>query len=156
MLSINDAAPDFEAITCDGARIKLSEFRNKKNIVLFFYLKNFSPSCTTQVRQFRDEYSQLQNLDCEIIGISYDDSGSQSKFKSLNKLPYHLISDRNKTLAHKYDVTRFGGFLPFVKRVTYVIDKSGAIRNVIHREFNVSNHLVEVRKTLHTIYNPSP
>ncbi len=151
MLAIDNVAPDFEAENSDGTTIRLSDYKDKSNIVLFFYTKDFSPICTKQARQFRDKYEYFKNHDCEIIGVSYDSPDRHREFKEVNRLPYHLVSDQDKNIAKKYNVTRFGGYLPFVKRVTYFIDKSGTIRNAIHHEFNIVRHMQEVRNTLHEI-----
>lgn len=151
MLAIDDLAPDFRAETSDGTTFRLSDYKNKNNIVLFFYTKDFSPICTKQACQFRDEYEYIKGLNCEIIGVSYDSIDRHREFKKANRLPYHLVSDQAKNIARKYEVTRFGGYLPFVKRVTYVIDKSGMIRNAIHHEFNIVRHVQAVRNTLREI-----
>jgi thioredoxin-dependent peroxiredoxin len=151
MLQINDVAPDFQAETADGTTIKLSDYRNKKNVILYFYPKDFSLRCTQQACQFRDEFETLQKFDCEMIGISFDTPDSHSNFKKQNRLQYQLISDPDKSIARLFGVLRFGGYVPFVKRVTFVIDKSGIIKNVIHHEFIIANHVQEVRKTLERI-----
>ncbi len=151
MLSINKPAPDFTAETTDGTSIRLSDFKNKKNVVLFFYPKAFSPGCTKEACQFRDAYEDLLNLNCEIIGVSYDGASRNEDFKASNRLPYYLISDKDKSIARMFEVTRFGGYLPFVKRVTFVIDTEGIICNIIHHEFNIDNHVYHVRATLNKI-----
>jgi len=151
MLSINSPAPDFTAETTDGTPIRLSDFKNKKNVVLYFYPKAFSPGCTKQASQFRDAYEDLMDLNCEIIGVSYDGASRNEEFKTSTRLPYHLISDKDKSIARLFEVTRFGGYLPFVKRVTFIIDTDGIIRNIIHHEFNIDNHVQQVRATLHQL-----
>jgi thioredoxin-dependent peroxiredoxin len=148
MLTINDTAPDFSAETVDGEIITLSEFKNKKNVILFFYSKAFSLVCSNQVCRFRDAYEELIGYSCEIIGVSFDSIDTQSEFKTTLRLPFHIISDSDKKIAGAYEVMRFGGYLPFVKRVTFVIDKDGIIRNIIHHEFNISRHTIEAKKTL--------
>lgn len=155
MLTINDKAPDFSAETADRGKITLSEFKNKKNVVLFFYPKAFSSVCSNQACRFRDAYEELTGYDCEIIGVSFDSIDTQNEFKTTHRLPYHIISDSDKAIAEAYEVMRFGGYLPFVKRITFVIDKNGIIRNVIHHEFNISRHTLEVKKTLDAIAESS-
>ncbi len=155
MLTINDKAPDFSAETTDGEKITLSEFKNKKNVILFFFSKAFSFVCSNQVCRFRDAYEDLSGFDCEIIGVSFDNMDTQHAFKTTHRLPYHIISDPDKKISGAYGVMRFGGYLPFVKRVTFVIDKSGIIRNVIHHEFNIARHTLEVKNTLLAIAESS-
>jgi len=151
MLSVNEPAPDFLAEITDGTSFRLSDLKNRKNIVLFFYPKAFSSGCTKQACLFRDVYDELSNLNCEIIGVSYDAANRNRDFKTAYRLPYHLISDNDKSIARLFGVTRFGGFLPFVKRVTFVIDTGGIIRNVIHHEFNIDKHFEQAHLTLQKI-----
>jgi thioredoxin-dependent peroxiredoxin len=151
MLSVNDEAPDFTATLSDGSDFRLSEYRDKKNVVLYFYPKDFSLGCTKQASLFTEEYAGLQQYNCEIFGVSYDAMDRHAEFIRAYRLPFRLISDADKAIARLYDVTRFGGYLPFVKRVSYVIDTNGTIRNVIHHEFRMENHVAEIRQTLQNI-----
>jgi thioredoxin-dependent peroxiredoxin len=148
MVPTHTVAPDFKVVTSDGKRITLSEFRGKKNVVLFFYPKDFSPTCTKQACLFRDSYEELREFNCELIGVSYDTSEEHAQFKEAYRLPFHLVSDTDKSLARLYGVARFGGFMSFIKRVTFVIDTEGIIRDVIHHEFIIGNHIQAVRETL--------
>jgi thioredoxin-dependent peroxiredoxin len=148
MLKLRTEAPDFSAQTSDGVLFTLSRYRNEKHVVLFFYPKDFSPPCTRQACQFRDNYEVLRSFNCLLIGISYDPPEKHAIFIRTHGLPYPLISDIDKSIARLYDVMRLGGYLPFIKRVTYVIDMNGIIRNVIHREYNILNHIELVKQTL--------
>ena len=47
-------APDFTALDQKGKKVKLSSFKGKKNVVLYFYPKDMTPGCTTQACDFRD------------------------------------------------------------------------------------------------------
>ena len=53
-------APDFTAIDQDGAKVKLSTFKDKKSVVLYFYPKDMTPGCTTQACNFRDQYKKFK------------------------------------------------------------------------------------------------
>lgn len=46
-LKAGDMAPDFEALTDTGERMRLSDLRGKR-VVLYFYPKDDTPGCTTQ------------------------------------------------------------------------------------------------------------
>ncbi len=148
MLKEDTVAPDFTARTSDGTIFRLSSLRGLKHVALFFYPKDFSVACTRQACQFRDNYEILAGLNCEVIGISYDPPERHETFKMVYRLPYALISDTDKSIARLYDVMRFGGYLSFLKRATYVIDIGGMIRSAIHREFTVANHIETVKRVL--------
>jgi peroxiredoxin Q/BCP len=49
MLAVGDIAPDFELKNYNGKAFKLSSFKNKKPVVVFFYPADSTPGCTTEV-----------------------------------------------------------------------------------------------------------
>lgn len=144
LLKVGSVAPDFSVTLPDGDAFRLGDFRGKKNVVLFFYPKNFTPGCTKEVCGFRDNYEALKSYDAEIVGVSFDDAESHRKFASQYHVPYTLIPDTAQDIARAYGTAgRFGGLLPGAKRVTYVIDKKGIIRGVFHHELMVGKHIDE-------------
>ena len=54
MVNQGDRAPDFTGTTADGQRVSLSDFRGKKPLVLYFYPKDNTPTCTKEACSFRD------------------------------------------------------------------------------------------------------
>lgn len=152
LLKEGERAPDFTARLNTGALFSLAEHRGKHNIVLFFYPKDFTYNCTKEVCSFRDNYDVLKRYDAVLVGISYDDAGSHQAFIAQHRLPFPLISDTDKSIARAYGAqARFGGLFGGAKRVTYVIDKKGVIRSVVHSEVFVGEHVavaLEVLKKL--------
>jgi thioredoxin-dependent peroxiredoxin len=67
------------------------------------------------------------------------------------KLNFPLIADPSKKLAGAFGVLWLGGLLPITKRVTFVVDRSGVIQNVIATEFNIDKHIDEAIATLRAI-----
>jgi len=61
MLKVGILAPDFEAISDDGNKIRLSQFRGKY-IILYFYPKDESPGCTVEACSFRDNWDEIKNM----------------------------------------------------------------------------------------------
>ncbi|MDP1939663.1 MAG: peroxiredoxin, partial [Gallionella sp.] len=62
---------DFSLPATGGLTFTLSAARGK-HLVIFFYPKDNTPGCTTEVQQFRDLYAQFQQANCELAGISRD------------------------------------------------------------------------------------
>jgi peroxiredoxin Q/BCP len=54
-------------------------------------------------------------------------------------LPFPLVSDPTSKIARAYGVTRAGGWLP-ARRVTFVIDPGGIVRQVVTGELNIPEH----------------
>lgn len=145
-------APDFEATTSGGERIRLADYRGKKNVVVFFYPGDFTPVCTKEACGFRDLYATLRTQDTEVIGISGDSDESHRKFARKHDLGYPLVADEDKALAKKFGATGFlTSLLGRVSRVTYVIDKSGKVAAVLKGELSAQTHLEGVEAALANI-----
>jgi thioredoxin-dependent peroxiredoxin len=149
MLKVGTEAPPFEAVASNGTTVRLSDYRGQKNVVLFFYPKDFTKVCTAEVCGFRDMYKDLSGKDTEVIGVSLDSDASHEKFAAEHKLPYPLVADKGRKLAKSYEaVGGLGGIIGITKRVTYVIDKNGKIVGAFDGTFDESPHLGGVRETV--------
>jgi peroxiredoxin Q/BCP len=144
-------APGFTAPASTGETIRLADFAGEKNVVLFFYPKDFTAGCTEQACAFRDAYEELRALNAVVFGVSGDTRASHEKFAGTHRLPYPLISDSSRAIARAYGVLRLGGVLPLPKRVTYVIDRKGVIRMVVHHELQMGRHVEEALAVLRRI-----
>ncbi|HEY5631106.1 MAG TPA: peroxiredoxin, partial [Nitrososphaeraceae archaeon] len=80
-LKENSMAPDFSLVDSNGKTIKLSDFRGKKRVVVYFYPKDFTPGCTTEAIEFSRDYDKYRDANIEIIGISPDNEESHKKFR---------------------------------------------------------------------------
>lgn len=133
-LKAGDVAPSFTGSDQDGKQISLEQFRGKK-VVLYFYPKDDTLSCTVEACDLRDHYSELQKAGYVVIGVSPDDSGSHQKFSSKYHLPFPLIADTDLSTTKAYDVWADKKFLwkkfQGVIRTTFVINESGRIEKVI-------------------------
>lgn len=155
MLNEGDSAPDFEIRLSNGESFPLSRLRGKRNVVLFFYPKDFTPGCTAEVCSFRERYEDITRFDALLLGVSYDDEKSHEAFMRKHRLPFSLISDHDRSIARAYGVdARLGGLLPGAKRVTFVIDKQGIIRRILHYEVLVARHVAGVVETLQQLAPP--
>lgn len=143
MLKTGQQAPDFDAQDQWGNTFKLSDFKGKKNVVLYFYPKDFTGGCTAEACSFRDNYELFCNHDTEVIGVSKDSDESHQRFATKYKLPFKLVADKKGSLNKLYEVPAFMAFIP--GRVTFVINKEGVIIDVINALFDSEKH---IRKSL--------
>lgn len=136
MLNEKDAAPDFELLDDTGKLTRLSDFRGK-NVVLYFYPKAMTSGCTIQACALRDDYSQYQQIDSVVIGVSPDSVESQAEFKAKENLLFILLADENHEVAEKYGVwvekSRYGKKYWGAERTTFIIDPEGNIAKIFHR-----------------------
>lgn len=146
-LSVGSIAPDFKLLDQDNQLVGLSDYKNKKNVVLYFYPKDFTPGCTSQACSLRNGYDDLLAHDIEVLGISFDTVKKHKKFAEAKNLKFKLLSDSDKSVAKIYGAVRsvFGLYLPMPKRMTYLINKEGRIVSVINN-ISLSSHADQVLK----------
>lgn len=129
-----DKAPDFEIPDQDGNLIRLSDFKGKK-VVLYFYPKDDTTTCTVESCNLRDNYSSLKRKGYEVIGVSNDSVKSHKKFENKYKLPFRLAADTEKKIVSDYDVygkkMLFGRVYDGIHRITYIINEKGIIERII-------------------------
>lgn len=151
-LKVGDPAPDFEATSDSGARVKLSDYRGKR-VVVYFYPKDDTPGCTTQACSFRDNYAEIEEQNAVVLGISPDDASSHRKFKTKFNLPFTLLVDEDHAIAEKYGVwgekTSFGKTYMGIIRSHFVIDETGKIV-AIHYNVKPDASLPEALEALKT------
>lgn len=138
-LAVGKPAPAFKAKAHDGTDIDLAALKGKK-VVLYFYPKDETPGCTKEACSFRDAWTDLAKTGVVLVGVSTDTLESHTKFAEHHKLPFHLISDENGSIAKAYGVPNNGGFLG---RQTFVIGKDGNLEK-IYRSVDVTKHASEI------------
>jgi len=87
-LAEGNIAPDFMMRSREGKTIKLSELRGKKNVVVYFYPKDFTSGCSMEATEFSRDYKKFTDTGIEIVGISPDDEESHQKFREKMGMPY--------------------------------------------------------------------
>ena len=142
-------APDFTALDQNGKKVKLSSFKGKKNIVLYFYPKDMTPGCTTQACDFRDQLKKFKNT--VILGVSIDSQERHQKFIEKYDLPFSLLADTDKKVVQKYGVWQekklYGKTFMGIVRTTFLIDKTGTVKKIFPK-VKVKTHIEEVLKEL--------
>jgi len=122
------AAPDFKLQDQNGKWHTLAE-QHGKWVVLYFYPKDFTPGCTTEVCQFRDDVLKLHKAHAEVFGVSLDDVKSHADFAEKYHVPFPLLSDHDQVVAKAYGVLTFSQKMnmSYAKRETFLIDPRGKI-----------------------------
>ena len=149
MIDVGDTAPDFRLPALRGGELVLSDFRGKKNVVLFFYPKDDSPGCTVEACTFRDAYEDFVEAGAEVIGISSDSLDRHSAFAQCHSLPMQLVSDKGGKVRAQYGVKSTLGLIP--GRETFIIDKTGVVRHVFRSQIRVKNHVAESLAVLQSL-----
>ena len=145
-LKPGDKAPDFSLKDQDGNTVTLAQFLGKKNLVLYFYQKDFTMGCTAEACAFRDSYEIFLEKGAEVIGVSADPAESHREFREQHRLPFTLLSDPGWKTAEMYGAGKVFGLIP--SRVSFIIDKKGVIRHVFVAQFRAELHTAEALRVL--------
>jgi peroxiredoxin len=139
-IQVGVEAPDFELASSEiendrpGKKIRLSDFRGKRNVVLAFYPLDFSPVCTSEHECFIKDLPDLEGADAQVLGISVDSVWTHAAFKRQLKLGYPLLAD----FQPRGEVaTKYGLFMPergITARATVIVDKGGKVAWVKQQE----------------------
>ena len=144
--AVGRPAPDFTLPTGDGGSFTLSGQRGKV-VVLYFYPKDQTPTCTQEACEFRDAYGKFAELGAVVAGVSPDGPASHAKFAAKHGLPFPLLADEDQTVCRLYDVWRpkkmYGREYMGVERSTFLIDKEGVLVRE-WRKVKLAGHIEEV------------
>lgn len=150
-LKVGDRAPAFDLPSYPEGRIKLSQFKGKQNVVLYFYPRDSTPGCTTEACDFRDNMAQFESQETVVLGISTDPVASHEKFATKFDLPFPLLADEDHAVADKYGVwqekSNYGKKYMGLQRATFLINKQGKLA-AIWPKVRVPGHVLAVAEAL--------
>ena len=145
-MKINSKAPLFKLNSTDGEIYSLKDSLGKY-VVLYFYPKDATSTCTVQACNLRDGFKELSKKGIEVVGVSPDDEKSHLKFIAKQALPFRLIADTDKTLCEKFGVwaekSMYGKQYMGVARTTFIIDEKGIITDIIEK-VDTKNHSSQI------------
>jgi mycoredoxin-dependent peroxiredoxin len=134
MIAIGTDAPDFELPSNEltpegkpGKKVRLSEFRGKKNVVLAFYPLDFSPTCSKEHACFKDDSVRLESSNAQVLGISVDSAWSHLVFAKQMGIAYPLLADFHPKGAAADSFGLYNADKGVTKRATVIIDKGGKV-----------------------------
>lgn len=127
-LAVGAEAPDFTLPDYNKEQVSLSDFRGKKNVLLVFYPFAFSGVCQGELCQVRDDLSDFQNDDVQVLGVSVDTPFSLKAWANEQNYTFPLLSDfwPHGETAKAYGV--FNEKAGMANRGTFLIDREGKVR----------------------------
>lgn len=144
MLRVGSVAPEFEGEDQDGRVFRLSALRGRWTI-LYFYPKDETAGCTAEACTFRDNMEEFRGLGAEVVGVSTQDRESHRRFAAHHGLTFRLVADPDKSIARRFGAL---GIFGYAKRVTYLIDGDGTIRDAYRTEIDATSHVRHARQRL--------
>ena len=143
---VGSKAPDFTANNENGKPVKLSDYKGKK-VVLYFYPKDDTPTCTNEACNLRDNYKALQKAGYEVLGISTNNEKQHTQFITKYKLPFTLLVDEDQHVHELYgtwvEKQLYGRKYMGTARTTFLINEKGIIEEVIEI-VDSSNHAQQI------------
>ena len=141
---IGNLAPAFKLQNQRDETVSIRDFRDKKNVVLYFYPKAMTPGCTVQACGIRDSKKEFAGLDTVVLAVSPDAVARLGRFEEKQNLNFDLLSDEDHAVAEKYgvwDLKKFMGreFMGIL-RTTFIIGKDGRLKLIIDKVKTKTHH----------------
>src|SRR6266508_6043383 len=123
-----ERAPDFTLRDQNGQKVTLSSFRGRQNVLVVFYPFAFSPICTGELCQVRDDLPRYQNPDLQVLAVSVDSPWALKSYAQAEGYEFPLLADfwPHGGVARAYGV--FNDISGMANRGTFLIDKDGVVR----------------------------
>jgi peroxiredoxin len=122
---VGTQAPDFTLPSTSGERITLSQLRGKPVLIAFFPLA-FSSTCTAELCEMRDDWSEFESRGVVVLPISVDSTYSLKEYKQKYSMTVDLLSDFKREISIRYGVLNEERF--FSNRAYFLIDAQGVVR----------------------------
>jgi len=151
LLDTGDKAPVATLTAHDGSQVSLDDFHGKQPVVLFYYPRANTSGCTKETAAFVERYSEFERAGAAVFGVSADKPATNAKFAEKLGVPFMLLTDAGLSLWESFGV-RIGGGKP-VKRITFVLDKTGDIVLVHYYSGrgDVTSHVEESLKAVQAL-----
>jgi peroxiredoxin (alkyl hydroperoxide reductase subunit C) len=155
---VGKQAPEFnvDAVINGGqfqSNFTLSQFKDKKYVILFFYPLDFTFVCPTELHAFQEKLSAFEARNTQVIGVSVDSKFSHFAWLNtpatqggIQGVTYPLLSDLNKTISADYDVLVEGAGIAY--RGLFLIDKQGVVRHQVVNDLPLGRNIDEALRVL--------
>ena len=129
-----------------GKMLNLSDLR-PQNVVLFFYPRDATPTCTKEAVSFSQFKVDFDKLNTVLVGISKDTTLSHEKFISKNDLKIPLLSDSESKICEAFGVwtekSMYGKTYMGIERSTFLINGDGDVVKE-WRKVKIKDHVTDV------------
>lgn len=176
MSLVGKKAPVFTAgAVVNGEEIienfSLQQFIGQKEVVFFFYPKDFTFVCPTEILAFQEKLAEFEKRGVAVVGASTDTEETHLAWLMTPKanggiegVTYPIVADVAKTIAHNYGVLAgewnynedgqltFEG-APIAYRGTFLIDKQGVVRHETINDFPLGRNIDEMIRLVDALHH---
>lgn len=147
----------------------LEQYIEKKYVVLFFYPKDFTFVCPTELHAFQEKLAEFENRNCAVVACSTDTEQSHWGWLQLEKkqggikgITYPMVADTSKTISANFDVLNGEYFYDennqmqatselIAYRGTFIIDKNGIVQHQLVNNLPLGRNIDETLRTLDSL-----
>lgn len=154
MATVLDPAPELRAAGVRGrgdpVEVRLSDLRGRWAVV-FFYPRDFTPVCPTELRELTRRVAEFRALDVELLALSVDDVATHRRWiaEALGEVPFPLLSDPGGAIARAW-----GALLEpqgVATRATFVVDPGGVIQQASFHNLAVGRSISELLRVIEAL-----
>ena len=153
MIRISQPAPSFQNVPAykkgasDFVKINLSDYAGKW-LVFFFYPRDFTFICPTELKGFAQHKAEFEGLNAEVLACSTDSEWSHKNWfeKDLPDVDYPILADNTHEIAKAYDV--YNDVEGLAERGSFIIDPEGMIRYALISSGSVGRSVTETVRVL--------
>lgn len=161
MLTVGQKFPEFKKLATvslehgkEFAEVSSEDHKKAgKWMVMFWYPKDFTFVCPTEIASFNKHYDDFVKLNTELLGASTDSEyvhlAWRQSHPDLKDLKFPLIADTSKSLAEELGILEENEKVAY--RATFIVDPEGIIRHVSVNDLNVGRNLHEVIRVLEAL-----
>lgn len=152
---VGQPAPEFEGLQSyhkgEFHKSSLSDYKGKW-LVLFFYPRDFTFICPTEIEEFGRLYPEFQKMNCEVLGASTDSEHVHKAWYEtdarLKNVSYPIIADTTQELADMYGVLDHDGS---AQRGTFIIDPEGTLKFMLVSADSVGRNIPEMLRVVEAL-----
>jgi alkyl hydroperoxide reductase subunit AhpC len=153
MIQLNQTAPDFASnayqrgLDDNYRSVSLADFAGKW-LVLFFYPRDFTFVCPTEIEGFQKHYKDFKAVDCEVLAVSTDTIQSHKAWfeRDLKDVEYAILEDPAHRISRAYEVLDAENGQ--AERGLFVIDPEQKVRYVVLSDGNVGRSVTETLRVV--------
>lgn len=171
LLTIDDEFPEFSLTALKGGNLHDinaekpedyfeavdSNSYDGKWRVIFFYPKDFTFVCPTEIKAFGDLNDEFFDRDCQVLGVSIDSEYSHFQWRATNdkllEIPFPMLADIKHELVKATGVENADGV---ADRVTFIVNPENKIQYVSATPDSVGRSVEEVLRVLDALQTAGP
>ena len=154
MIHIGHPAPNFANVTAyhkgEFHKVSLSDFRGKW-LVLFFYPRDFTFICPTELKGFAAAKDEFEKLNAKIVACSTDSEWSHKEWfsRDLPIVDYPVLADTSHKVSRDYEVLNEDEGL--AERGLFIIDPEQTVRYALISAGSVGRSVKEVLRVIQAL-----